>query len=108
MAGYNSMCEMLDARCKALVVPRRGPSAEQRIRSQIFSERRLVRVVDPEVLTPDRFSEELLQLLFADEIPDGASVPPLDGARRTANVLIHGVHAVQDDLPVVNGRRLPT
>ena len=45
MAGYNSLCEVLAWRKKALVVPRAGPSAEQRIRSQVFSQRSLVRML---------------------------------------------------------------
>jgi predicted glycosyltransferase len=113
MAGYNSLCELLDAQCKALIVPRRGPSAEQRIRSQIFSERRLIRSVDPDTLTPERLTEELVHLLSnGDEIPDRASVPPLDGARRAATVFVHGVdQAVETYSSLLPGKRrspLPT
>jgi predicted glycosyltransferase len=103
MAGYNSMCEVVEAHRKALIVPRRGPSAEQRIRSFIFAERQLIRVLDPDVLTPKRMSESLLQLLATDGVPDRASVPPLDGARRVARLVLHGLEATQEH---VNGKRI--
>nr|NIV75089.1 glycosyltransferase [Gammaproteobacteria bacterium]NIW86411.1 glycosyltransferase [Gammaproteobacteria bacterium] len=63
MAGYNSLCEVLAARKKALVVPRAGPSQEQRIRCQLFSERNLIRVLDPNDLEPARMAQELEALL---------------------------------------------
>jgi predicted glycosyltransferase len=103
MAGYNSMCEVVDARCKALIVPRRGPSAEQRIRSYIFAERQLIRVLDPDVLTPRRLSDGLLQLLATDTVPNQGTVPPLDGAKRVATVLLNGVTAALEPL---NTRRV--
>jgi predicted glycosyltransferase len=87
MAGYNSLCEVLAARKRALVVPRRGPSAEQRIRSRLFSERGLVRALDPADLEPARMAQEILALL---EDRDGAGREwiPLDGAERAAQLLL--------------------
>ena len=79
MAGYNSLCEVLALRKKALVIPRSGPSAEQRIRSQIFSQQRLIRMLDPDHLAPERLAHELMQLLTDDNIPNPANIPPLDG-----------------------------
>jgi predicted glycosyltransferase len=88
MAGYNSLCEVLALRKKALVIPRSGPSAEQRIRSQIFSQQRLIRMLDPDHLTPERLAHELMQLLTDDNIPNPANIPPLDGAQRAAKQLL--------------------
>ncbi|MBI1893914.1 MAG: hypothetical protein HYS14_07385 [Candidatus Rokubacteria bacterium] len=88
MAGYNSLCEVLKWRKRALVVPRPGPSAEQRIRSQLFSQRRLVRVVDPADLTAERLAEELVRLLADDDMPQPANIPPLDGARQATKLLL--------------------
>ena len=90
MAGYNSLCEALRERKKALALPRAGPSAEQRIRSRLFAERRLLRVLEPEALTSERLAEDLLRLLTEDGIPDLAQIPPLDGAARAASVLVQG------------------
>lgn len=91
MGGYNSLSEVLQWRKKALVVPRAGPSAEQRIRSRLFSERGLVRALEPEALTPERLAQELLRLLTEDGTPDWGNTPPLDGARRAAAVLLEGL-----------------
>lgn len=92
MAGYNSLCEVLASHKKALVVPRGGPSAEQRIRSHLFSERRLIRVLDPDELEPERLAQELVALL-EDELCDPASLVPLDGAQRAAEWLLNGAHS---------------
>ena len=60
MAGYNTLAEVLRVGRRALVVPRAGPSAEQRMRSQLFLERGLVDVVFPEELSPQRLAERML------------------------------------------------
>jgi predicted glycosyltransferase len=52
MAGYNTTAEVLRSETPAVLVPRRGPSAEQRMRASLFSERGWVRVVDPDELSP--------------------------------------------------------
>jgi predicted glycosyltransferase len=88
MAGYNSLCEVLRWRKKALVVPRSGPSAEQQIRSSLFSRRNLIRLLAPEALTPHRLAAELTQLLADETVPDAAGMPALDGAPRTARTLL--------------------
>jgi predicted glycosyltransferase len=87
MAGYNSLCEVLAWQRKALVVPRRGPSAEQQIRSSLFSERSLIRRLSPRELTAARLRERLRQLLTDDEIPDVAGIPALNGASLAADLL---------------------
>jgi predicted glycosyltransferase len=95
MGGYNSLCEVLRWRKKALVVPRRGPSAEQRMRARLFAARGLMRMLDPDDLAPQRLAEELIALLSQDGIPDEANIPPLDGARRAAELLLNGAGAVE-------------
>jgi predicted glycosyltransferase len=88
MAGYNSLCEVMAWRKKALVIPRGGPSAEQRTRGQIFSRERIVRMVSPDVVTPRLLARELTSLLTDDEVPNLANIPPLDGAQRAATLLL--------------------
>jgi predicted glycosyltransferase len=56
MAGYNTTAEVLRSTTPAVLVPRRGPSAEQRMRAQLFSERGWVGVVDPDELSPARLA----------------------------------------------------
>ena len=87
MGGYNSLCEVLKWRKKALVVPRPGPSAEQGTRSRLFAERGLVRMLEPGDLRPERLAEELGRLL-GDGLPNPANIPTLHGARRAATILL--------------------
>ena len=87
MAGYNSLCEVLRWQKKALVVPREGPSAEQRIRSQLFAERRLIRVIEPAQLGHGILTRELPRLM-SDGIPDPDNIPPLDGAEQAADAIL--------------------
>jgi predicted glycosyltransferase len=93
MAGYNSVCEVMSFRKKALVIPRAGPSAEQRIRARLFAERGLIHVLDPDELTAARLSSEVIRLLEDDNVPNRANIPALDGARRAADALLADIPA---------------
>lgn len=88
MAGYNSLCEVLAWGKKSLVVPRSGPSSEQRIRTRLFAERDLVRMLDPDELSPDRMAEDIKNLLVDTGLPNKANMPPLNGAKRAAALLL--------------------
>ena len=88
MAGYKSACEVMAWQKKALVVPRPGPSAEQRIRSQLFAQRRLIHMIDPDELTPSRRARGVFELLVDDAVPNREAMPALDGARRAAEALL--------------------
>jgi predicted glycosyltransferase len=94
MAGYNSLCETLMYRKKALVIPRGGPSAEQRIRSELFSKLHLVSTLDPDGLTAEITGQELVQLLVEDGVPDLVNIPPLDGAQKAAALLVSRARTV--------------
>lgn len=91
MAGYNSVCEALKAQTKALIVPRKGPSAEQRMRTEIFADRQLIAALDPFELSVDTMASALHKLLEEDVIPEAANIPSFDGAARTATYLLEGV-----------------
>jgi predicted glycosyltransferase len=97
LGGYNSVCEVLKWRKKALVVPRPGPSAEQRTRSHLFAQRDLIRVLEPEALTPARLADALGALMRDDIVPAERNLPALDGAERSASVILDGF--VSDDAP---------
>jgi predicted glycosyltransferase len=88
MGGYNSLCEVLKWRKKALVVPRKGPSAEQRIRARIFAERSLVRVLPPGPTSPNDLVRALTRLIAENGVPDPENIPPLNGAERVAELLL--------------------
>ncbi len=97
MAGYNSLCEALQVRAKALIVPRQGPSAEQRMRTKIFARLGLVASLDPDELTVEALAQALRLLLDEGTVPDPANIPPLDGAERVAALLLDGMGVQAED-----------
>jgi predicted glycosyltransferase len=48
MAGYNTTMEILRSGKRAILIPRRGPSAEQRMRAGLFAEHGWVEMIDPD------------------------------------------------------------
>lgn len=78
MGGYNTLLEAIRLGKRPLVIPRRGPSAEQRMRTRIFAERCLVREVEPESLTPEALARAILDSL-SDETPRRTRLPDTDG-----------------------------
>lgn len=90
MGGYNTSIEALRWGRKALVVPRFGPSNEQRMRSRMLEERNLIRVIEPEALSAQAIAEGVLELLQDDAMPDIEAMPRLDGAARVAELLTNG------------------
>src|SRR5699024_9291294 len=54
MGGYNSVCELLAARCPALVVPRTVPRMEQAVRAAALAQVGWVDTLHPDDLTPAR------------------------------------------------------
>ncbi len=59
MGGYNTVMESVAAGVPTIVIPRTGPSAEQRCRAQLFSDLNLVRYVDLEWHDAARLIAEL-------------------------------------------------
>ncbi len=52
MGGYNTVCELLTLRKRAIVVPRAQPGIEQTIRAERMAGLGLLRAIDPETLNP--------------------------------------------------------
>ena len=63
MAGYNTLSEVISLKKKALVVPRSGPSAEQRMRAKLFANRGLLEMLDPNDLSPEVLAQRLMAAL---------------------------------------------
>jgi len=63
MAGYNSLCQVLQLKRWALVVPRSGPSAEQMMRARLFEQRGLADVIYPSDLSPKKMAGKLMENL---------------------------------------------
>ena len=87
MAGYNTLSEVLYLKKKALVVPRPGPSAEQRTRARLFAEKGLIDLLDPADLSPETLALRLVEDLERTDYPLDGEVVPMDGARLAADRL---------------------
>lgn len=85
MAGYNSVTEALATGCPLLVVPRVGPSSEQRIRAERLEQLGLARVIQ----RPDLTAARLAEALSVPPPDPGRARVPLDfnGAERAAAFL---------------------
>ncbi|GIV96817.1 MAG: glycosyl transferase [Herpetosiphonaceae bacterium] len=76
MAGYNTTMEALRTGTPTILVPRAGPSAEQRTRARLFSANGWVEMIDPDELDIDTIVEKVLVCLrrgagsMAQERPD--------------------------------------
>jgi predicted glycosyltransferase len=80
MAGYNTTAEILRSGRPGLLVPRRGPSAEQRLRARLFAAHGWVRWVDPENLDADAIAVSVAQALTDTGESGDRSTPDLAGA----------------------------
>ena len=108
MAGYNTTVEVLRAGRRAVMVPRCGPSAEQRLRAELFSARGWVDAVLPELLAPEVLAASVLRALDGgtDRAPGDrpATVPALDGVRVAVDALVEGLPGAVLDLDGLAGR----
>ena len=97
MAGYNTTAEILSLGARALLVPRRGPSAEQQMRARRFAERGWVYWLPPASLSTESLAAAVLDALDSPVGP--ASRPPdLLGRQRAAR------HLLDAGLPEGRGR----
>jgi predicted glycosyltransferase len=92
MAGYNTTAEILGLARRALLVPRAGPSAEQRMRASRFAGRGWVRWLSPESLSPDALASTIVEAL-ASPRPVLSDPPDLRGRDRAVG---HLVSALED------------
>jgi predicted glycosyltransferase/nucleoside-diphosphate-sugar epimerase len=94
MAGYNTTVELMSIGTRTLLVPRRGPSCEQRMRAQRFAERGWVNQLDPDELRADRLAVSVLAALASSAGVSSASSPDLNGlARATQHLQAAGLAA---------------
>jgi predicted glycosyltransferase len=84
MAGYNSLCEVVALKRKALVVPRLGPRAEQLIRARMFQERGLIDMLDPREVSPQKLAQRIIEDLQRTDFPLTNTKFTMMGARNAA------------------------
>ena len=88
MAGYNTSVEILRMKTPAILIPRAGPSAEQRTRARLFSERHWVDMIDPDQLTPENLAQRISYLLTNPVESNSNDLPNLDGAAAAASLTL--------------------
>lgn len=69
MAGYNSVCEILSLRKRALLIPRVHVREEQLLRAQRLAWQGQVHMLQPEGLTPSRLYAAITDALASDPPP---------------------------------------
>lgn len=82
MAGYNTVCEILSLRKRAVVVPRIKPSQEQWIRAERMAHLGLFTAIHPDHLTPQGLMYALLEELGSSSGHPPASQFDLDALPR--------------------------
>lgn len=103
MAGYNTTAEILSSGTPALLVPRNGPSAEQRTRAQLFAERGWVSWLPPESLRAETLSEAVLGCLADPARPGPGNYPDLSGRQVAASRLLAALDEVRRAPPTAPG-----
>jgi predicted glycosyltransferase len=97
MAGYSSTVEAVRSGTPTVLVPRHGPSAEQRMRTSRFADRGWVSAVDPDDLNGASIAAAVLERLGRQTTP---RAPEPDGlsttVRRLASLLIRGTRGSRD------------
>lgn len=90
MAGYNTVCEILESGCRAVLVPRVRPRREQWIRALRWQRAGRVRLLDPRRLTPAALWRAMEEAL-AEPPPEPRTLTGgAAAARHAVRLLNHG------------------
>jgi predicted glycosyltransferase len=88
MAGYNTTMEILRSGKRAILIPRRGPSAEQRMRARLFAEHGWVEMIDPDDLQVDNVAAQVSAALSRGPRMNAAKRPDVAGLTAAADILL--------------------
>lgn len=99
MAGYNTTVEILRMKKPAILIPRAGPSAEQRTRARLFAEKRWVDMMDPDEVTPDDLAERISYHLSHPFESNPNELPNLDGAAGAARLTLSVLASKNEQIP---------
>lgn len=88
MAGYNTTMEILRSGKRAILIPRRGPSAEQRMRARLFAEHGWVEMIDPDDLQIDNVAAQVSAALSRGPRMNAATRPDVAGLNAAADILL--------------------
>ena len=87
-AGYNSTIEILRSGKPALLVPRPGPSAEQRTRARLFANRGWIDAVDPDEVDAELLAHAVVMALESHRPALNGNGPDLGGLKAAAGHLM--------------------
>jgi predicted glycosyltransferase len=99
MAGYNTTVEILRMKRPAILIPRAGPSAEQRTRARLFAEKHWVDMIDPDEVTPDNLAERISYHLSHPFESNPNELPNLDGAASAAKLTLSVLASKNEQIP---------
>jgi len=99
MAGYNTTVEILQTGRRAILVPRRGPSAEQRTRTQLFAARGWIDMIDPDDLSVDALAAMAVKNLSQGTTLVTSTRPNLQGVQVAAEQLLSLLPTAMNVLP---------
>jgi len=88
MGGYNSICEVVEAGKRTIVVPRVHPRKEQLIRAERLRDLGAVAMIHPDDLTPDALAREVARGLVG---PAPSPVLDFGGLRRAGDVVVEAL-----------------
>jgi predicted glycosyltransferase len=99
MAGYNTSVEILRMKKSAILIPRAGPSAEQRTRAKLFARKHWVDMIDPDELTPDTLAQRISYHLRHPNERSPKDLPNLDGAAAAAEFTLSVLDSRKERIP---------
>ena len=88
MAGYNTTMEILRSGKRAILIPRRGPSAEQKMRARLFAERGWVEMIDPDALVTEHVAAQVCGALARGPRMPSLNRPDITGVDTAAEMLL--------------------
>ncbi|MEO8356993.1 MAG: glycosyltransferase [Chloroflexota bacterium] len=99
MAGYNTSVEILRNKTPAILIPRAGPSAEQRTRAGLFAAKQWVDMIDPDEVTPENLAECISSHLKHPNARKPGTLPNLSGAAVAAKHTLAVLAPKKDRVP---------
>jgi predicted glycosyltransferase len=99
MAGYNTSVEILRNKTPAILIPRAGPSAEQRTRARLFAAKQWVDMIDPDEVTPENLAECISTHLRSPTARKPSTLPNLSGAAVAAKHTLAVLAPKKDRIP---------
>ncbi|MCR9214197.1 MAG: glycosyl transferase [Proteobacteria bacterium] len=83
--GYNTVMEVLYAKCRAVIVPYAGGlETEQTLRARLLAEKGVLKIADEEGLTPEKLASMVTEALSG---PPATAEIDVDGASRTVDLI---------------------